>query len=121
MHNKANGTGNGTNTVGSDADMFLKMDICGVMANLLVDTGATLTLISTDRLSKVSDNDKLVLKDMKRQILDAGGNCLRICGSGFPAKCSTLDTRIKAVVADLGLNGILGIDFFERHSCCIDI
>ncbi|XP_065923756.1 uncharacterized protein [Magallana gigas] len=123
MQNKTNGTASiGANTVGSDAGLFLKMEICGVVAKLLVDTGATLTLISTDLLSKVSDNDKPVLKDMKRQILDAGGNCLRIRGRGnFPAKCSTLNTRIEAVVADLGLDGILGLDFFERHSCCIDI
>lgn len=59
---------------------------------------------------------------MKRQILNAGGNCLCIRGRGnFPVKCSTLETGIEAVVADLGIDVILGLDFFERHSCCIDI
>lgn len=123
IHKKTNGAASiGANTVGRDASLFLKIEICGVMAKLLVDSGATLTLKSTDLMSKVSDNDRPTLKDMKRQILDAGGNCLRIRGRGnFPAKCSTLNTIIEAVVADLGLDGILDLDFFERHSCCIDI
>lgn len=72
MHRKTNGAASiGANTVGSDARLFLKMEICGVVAKLLVDTGATLTLISTDLMSKVSDNDRPTLKDMKRQILNA--------------------------------------------------
>lgn len=58
MHNRTNGTASiGANTVGSDACLFLKMEICDVVAELLVNTGSTLTLIFTDLMSKVSDTD----------------------------------------------------------------
>lgn len=52
---------------------------------------------------------------MKRHIIDAGCNFLRIPGRGyFAVKCGTctFNTRIEAVAAYLFLDVILGPDFF---------
>lgn len=50
----------GANTMGSKAGVFLK----------ILDTGATMILISTELMFRVSNNDLSILKNMKRQVND---------------------------------------------------
>ena len=66
----------GTKSVGLEAGLFKDMEVCGVAANLLVDTGATLSLILATLMDRIPENARPVLDRASRNVLDAGGNCL---------------------------------------------
>ena len=66
----------GTKSVGLEAGLFKDMEVCGVAANLLVDTGATLSLIFATLMDRIPENARPVLDRASRNALDAGGNCL---------------------------------------------
>ena len=105
-----------------DAGLFIEMDVCGVKAKLLVDTGATVSLISTELMSRIPEEDRPRLDSFSRDILDAGGNCLQISGKGtFPTQIRGFSCKLDAVVADLSNDGIMGLDFLEENGCTIDV
>jgi hypothetical protein len=58
--------------VGLEAGLFIEMDVCGVKAKLLVDTGATVTLISTRLFHRIPEENQPKLSPFCRAILDAG-------------------------------------------------
>ena len=63
------------------------MEICGVVAKLLVDTGATLSLISTTLMERIPEKVRPVLDRASRNVLNAGGYCLQLSGKvTFPAE-----------------------------------
>ena len=102
--------------VGLEAGLFIEMDICGVKAKLLVDTGATVTLISTRLFHRIPEENQPKLSPFSRAILDAGGNCLPISGFGtFSAKICALSCKLDGVVADLSNEGIVGLDFMDEN------
>ncbi|CAG2245269.1 unnamed protein product [Mytilus edulis] len=99
--------------------MFIEAKVNGCKAKMLIDTGATVSLIS----KKLFDSMRLhVLSPMDREILTTNGSPLNVFGK------TIIDIDINgyvysniAVVADLNIDGILGIDFQRSHSCVIDI
>ena len=108
--------------VGLEAGLFIEMDVCGVKAKLLVDTGATVTLISTRLFHRIPEENQPKLSPFSRAILDAGGNCLPISGFGtFSAKICALSCKLDGVVADLSNDGIVGLDFMDENECTIDV
>jgi hypothetical protein len=62
--------------------VFIEMDVCSVKAKLLVDTVATVVLISTRLFYRIPEEKQPKLSPFSRAILDAGGNCLQISGFG---------------------------------------
>ena len=98
------------------------MEICGVAAKLLVDTGATLSLISTTLMKRIPEKARPVLDRASRNVLDAGGNCLQLSGKGtFPAKIKAFSCHLEGLVAELSTDGIIGLDFLEKNQCTVDI
>ena len=80
------------------------MEVCGIAAKLLVDTGATLS-----DLHYIDGKDYrwLDLDKASRNVLDAGGNCLKLSGKGtFPAKIKAFSCYLEGVVAELGTDAI---------------
>ncbi|CAC5415297.1 unnamed protein product [Mytilus coruscus] len=93
-HEKQNGA-IGVNKLANEAGMFIETKVNGTKAKMLIDTGATVTLIS----KKLFDNmHSYVLSPMDRDILTTN-----------------------AVIADLNVDGILGIDFQKSQNCVINI
>ena len=91
-------------------------------AKLLVDTGATLSLISTTLMERIPEKARPVLDRASRNVLDAGGNCLQLSGKGtFPAKIKAFSCHLEGVVAELSTEGIIGLDFLEKNLCTVDI
>jgi predicted aspartyl protease len=103
----------------NEAVMFIKSKVNGLNANMLVDTGATVTLVSIKLFeSKASP----VMTEMKREILTASGSKLTVLGktiididiNGYV--CSNV-----AIVADINVDGILGLDFQRSQNCTINV
>ncbi|CAC5414320.1 unnamed protein product [Mytilus coruscus] len=117
-HEKQNGV-IGVNKLANEAGMFIEAKVNCSKAKMLIDTGATVSLIS----KKIFDSMHAhVLLPMDREILTANGSPLILFGktiididlNGYV--CSNI-----AVVADLNIDGILGIDFERNQNCVINL
>ncbi|VDI78822.1 Hypothetical predicted protein, partial [Mytilus galloprovincialis] len=99
--------------------MFIEAKVNGCKAKMLIDTGATVSLISKKMFDSMKSQ---VLSPMDREILTANGSPLILFGKTIididlnGHVCSNI-----AVVADLNVDGILGIDFLRSHNCVINI
>ena len=112
----------GANFVGLEAGLFIDMEVCGFAAKLLVDTGATFSLISTTLMKRIPEKARPVLDRASRNVLDAGGNCPQLIGKGtFPAKIKAFSCHLDGVVAELSTDGVIGLDFLGKNQCTVDI
>ena len=60
-----------------------------------------------------------VLDKASRNVLDTGGNCLKLIGKGtFPAKIKALSCYLEGVVAELSTDAI---DFLEKNQYTVGI
>lgn len=86
---------------------------------MLIDTEATVTLISKDLFTKM---ENLLITTMNREILSASGSALQITGKTIiDIEFDTCVYTNVAVTADINVDGILGLDFQRRQNCIIDI
>ena len=117
-HEKQNGV-IGVNKLANEAGMFIEAKVNGCKAKMLIDTGATVSLISKKMFDSMKSQ---VLSPMDREILTANGSPLILFGKTIididlnGHVCSNI-----AVVADLNVDGILGIDFQRSQNCVINI
>jgi hypothetical protein len=90
--------------------MYIDVCIGGVSANFLVDTGATLSIVSTSFYDKLTK--KPILQEFSQQITSADGGCLSVKGKGeFIFAICENSFQIKAVVANVRADGIIGLIF----------
>jgi predicted aspartyl protease len=86
---------------------------------VLVDTGATVTLVSIKLFESITSP---VMTEMKREILTASRSKLNVLGktiididiNGYV--CSNV-----AIVADINVDGILGLDLHRSQNCTINV
>jgi predicted aspartyl protease len=84
-----------------EAGMFLK----GIDAHLLIDTGATLTLVSTALAETIVDTIMPMLDPVPEKVYDAGGKTLNVSGKGkFTLKVGSFSCTVNAAVADLTMD-----------------
>ncbi|XP_021371063.1 uncharacterized protein LOC110461754 [Mizuhopecten yessoensis] len=113
----------GVSSAVHEAGMYIKTDIHGAKAKLLVDTGATITLISEDLYNHISQAARPELKQISKEVLTASGDKLPILGQGrFNIRLED-DTNIlvEAVVAKLTTDGILGLDVMIERNVTLDM
>ncbi|CAG2215824.1 unnamed protein product [Mytilus edulis] len=98
------------------------MSFQDVPVKFVVDTRATLTLVSTRVYNLIPDLCKPHLSATSSQIKSVCDNYLSLGGKG----CFSLDFdkekfTSEAVVTDLLVDGILGLDFMKKNKCLIDV
>ena len=99
--------------------MFIKAKVNGLNAIMLVDTEATVTLVSIKMFESMASP---VMTEMTREIITASGSKLNVLGktiididiNGYV--CSNV-----AIVADINVDGILGLDFQRSQNCIINV
>jgi predicted aspartyl protease len=110
----------GVHKLAPEAGMFIKAKVNGVITNLLIDTGATVTLISTGFFKDM--NNMPTLSPSQRDILTANGESLKVAGkTNIEIQSDTFKCLIEAVVADIKVDGILGLDFLKSQHAEIDM
>ncbi|CAG2239410.1 unnamed protein product [Mytilus edulis] len=103
-----------------DAGMFLKAKVNGIITDLLIDTGATVTVISTKMFKKMSNMPYLT--PTERDILTASGHSLHVSGkTELEIETDTFKCISAAIVADINVDCILGLDFLRTHEANINI
>ena len=119
---KAGSTGKGSvclsNT--SQAGLFVQANLEGYSADCLVDTGATLTLISSKVWSTIKGSETLEKFDM--EVISASGNVLDT--KGKTKVCFVINGNsciMDVVVTSMDIDAIIGLDFMLTHNVVVDI
>ena len=95
----------------------------GVKCNLLIDTGATVTLLSRRVQRKISVNSRPKLRPVSQTVLAAGGDQLNVYGKAtYQIHLGQMvGARCRFIVADINVDGVLGLDFMKSNDCVIDV
>ena len=104
------------------AGLYVKCKVNGVLVESLVDTGATLTIISTRLWDTIQQCSSPLLETFSTQVFTASGEPVEIKGKTTVfLDIGGMQYACKVVVADIDLDLIMGLDFFKDHNCQIDI
>ncbi|CAG2251941.1 unnamed protein product [Mytilus edulis] len=113
----------GVSTAAHAAGMYVDTDLYGLSASLMVDTGATVTIISEKTYNKIPRARQPDLMSSNQQVFTASGDQLKIVGKGsfhlvFQHGKSVV---VEAIVAQITIDGILGLDFMKTIKGKIDL
>ncbi|VDI04752.1 Hypothetical predicted protein [Mytilus galloprovincialis] len=98
--------------------MFVKLNIQDVPAKFVVDTRATLTLVSSRVYDLIYDLCRPHLSETSSQIKTVSDKYLSLRGKGsFKMDFGKEKFTSEAVVTDLQVDGILGLDFMKKNKC----
>ncbi|CAG2205522.1 unnamed protein product [Mytilus edulis] len=97
--------------------MYVELLIQDILVKFVVNTGATLTLVSTKVYDLIPDLYRPHLNATKSQIKSACGNYLNLRGKGnFKLDFGTERFTSEAEVTELQVDGILGLDFMKNKN-----
>ncbi|KAK3106230.1 hypothetical protein FSP39_015710 [Pinctada imbricata] len=113
----------GYNIDKGEAGIFIEALIQGLEAHLLIDTGATLSLISEKVYNNISSTPGIApLQEVKRKVLTANNEPLKIIGlTTVSITVAGKSYSTPVLVADVSVEGVIGLDFMKENSCAIDI
>lgn len=105
----------------SDPGMYVNIRVEGETAQFLIDTGATVSIVSSKYFDTLKQ--KPTLSKYDRKITSANGSHLLVTGKGsFAFEMGDSVFPVDAIVADIhNADGVLGLDFLRNENCTIDI
>ena len=109
--------------VSGEGGIFIKGYINDLEFNFLVDSGATLSLLSKDAFNRIHGNDSTdMLHEVNAPVLQANSDPLNTHGQlKTPFKIKDVIYNTMTIVTDLSVDAILGLDFLMENKCVIDM
>ena len=105
-----------------EAGLYIQTEVNCYPLKMLIDTGATVTLISKEAFESINENCRPDLKKVHQEILAAQGTPLETHGMAkFDIKIENMTFSSQAVVANIGIGGIIGLDFLLEHGGAVNI
>jgi hypothetical protein len=105
-----------------ECGLCVDLKIQGETARFLVDTGATVTLVSESLYKRLPMSVRPNLHMITQTIMTANSTELSVNGKAeFNVCIDQMTYYSEAVVAKLKIDGILVLDFMKAHKCSIDI
>jgi transposase InsO family protein len=102
--------------------MRVQGHVQGVSVELLVDTGASCTLVSGEIFGKLPVEEVKIERVVGRKFQLADGTPLRTYGAcQVNISLGTETVRHEVIGADISDPGIIGFDFLEAHGCLLDL
>ena len=99
---------------------YVSVVVNGLPINLLVDTGATVSLLSKAVFDTMGKTDDTITK-VKGDVLSTNGSPLKVLGkTSIELKLADKAWVQDVIIADLNVDGILGMDFLVKHRCIIN-
>ena len=105
-----------------EAGIYLPVQINGIEINMLVDSGATASLISVEVYEMMNKGNRPCLKPVKGEMVAVKGMNLKTLGyCNFDVIIGGSSYVMMAIVAELNTTGIIGLDFMSEYGCSIDL
>jgi predicted aspartyl protease len=102
------------------AGLYVKAKINGVEANCLVDTGATLTVVSTKLLQ--SSSYPSTLESFKQDVVTASGSPLDVEGkTSVVIVLNGHKSLADVIVSNIDVDAILGLDYMKAQQIVVDV
>ena len=105
----------GVSSVVQEAGMYVEADIHQVKCKLLVDTGATISIVSNNVYQKIPDVARPTLTSTNQEVLTASG--VKVLMRLDDAK----DMAVQALVAQITVDRIIGLDCLRTNAGLIDL
>jgi transposase InsO family protein len=100
--------------------LFIEARVENESVSLLVDTGASLTIISKKIFDKLSSEHHL--DPIQKPITGASGEALTVYGrTQMLIRVGKKSYNISVAIADIPMDGVLGLDFMSRNNCMINV
>ena len=102
------------------AGLFVQAKFGEYSADCLVDTGATLSLISSKVWSTIIGSEKP--KEFDKDIVSASGNVLDTKGKTKVCfEINDVSCVMDVAIAEMDIDTILGLDFMLKHNVVVDV
>ena len=112
----------GASTMNNEAGIYVQAMINGSKSKMLIDTGASLTLISKKVYDLINHNSRPKLQESAQKVFNASGGILTQYGKAeFCISIGNSETLISAIVTDITVDGILGLDFLKKGNGVINL
>jgi predicted aspartyl protease len=102
--------------------MYVIGNVKGTQIKWLIDTGATVTLLAKRVFDEIEKTYKILTTEEVQDIMTAEGKPLKLYGT------VTLDVVVgsskyqrKVIIADITVDGILGLDFMNENQTVLNI
>ena len=120
QRNQAVGMDVGNPTHCATDTRYVSVMVNGLPTNLLVDTGATVSLLSKAVFNTMGKTDDTIMQ-VKGDVLSTNGSPLQVLGkTSVDLKLTDKSWVQDVIIADLTVDGILGMDFLVQHRCIIN-
>jgi dUTPase len=105
-----------------DDGLYISGTVNDIPLSFLVDTGASVTIISTNIYQQITCDLRPKLEQTDIRMTTADGTPLSCTGTAlFQLEIQGMTFTHKLWVADISLDGILGLDFLNRSKCSLDL
>ena len=110
------------NVAATGSGLYGDFKVNGILTEFLIDTGASLTLISTRVWEHVKESCVSELRPYSANLQTASGECLVIRGKAtMTLEICGIQIIAEVAVADIELDAILGLDVMKANNCSIDL
>jgi hypothetical protein len=105
-----------------ESGAYVTAKIFGMDAYLLIDTGATVSLLSKVCYGNMFGTKYRSVEKVESDVLSANGSPVDIYGkTSIDLVLNGTTMSHEMIIADLSVDGILGLDFLVKHKAVIDI
>ena len=102
--------------------LYIDCKINSIPTECLIDTGATLSIISIKAWDIISQNSSMTLQTFKSGIYTASGSPIDVKGKiSVMVEVGGIKCVTEMVVADIDIDAILGLDFLKSNNCQLDM
>ena len=101
--------------------MYIPVKIGNQERHFLIDTGSTVTIVSRTALTQSHQTQLPEIYETEVRLLQANGTPIKTSGeTKLTMKCGTQKHDVPVVIADIEVDGILGMDFLQNTNSTID-
>ena len=110
------------NLTSIDSGLYASVQINGVPADFILDTGASVTIMSYETFDAINSSKQPTLNPIRGDLTLADGRELQTRGTAnFKIKIGSRNIEHEAVVAAIRGPGIIGLDFMMEHKCTLNL